>query len=79
MKRRRKKRLSGLDKYLIFSFSVLLVYTVAAMVLFAQTLTEPSTLTVAFYGTFGGEVFMCAMIKALKLKNEKKEEEDDAG
>lgn len=38
-------------------------------------------MTVAFYGTFGGEVFMCALIKSLKIKKEDKEKEDteDAG
>lgn len=77
--KRKKKKLSGLDKYLVFSFCVLLIYTVVSLVLFAFTMTEPTTLTVAFFGTFGGEVFMCALIKSLKLRKEKKEEEEDAG
>lgn len=75
----KKKKLSGLDKYLIFSFTVLLVYTAVSLVLFAHTMTEPATLTAAFYATFGGEVFACAMIKALKLKKESKGDEADAG
>jgi len=38
-------------------------------VIFLTTGDEMDTLTTCFYGLFGGELFMCCMIKRLKLKN----------
>ncbi len=63
-----RKKLSGLDKYCIFSFTVLLVYTVLEFVFSIFTGISHDTLTVAFYGAFGGELLCCAMIKRLKIK-----------
>ena len=74
---KKKKRISALDKYVIFSFTVLLIYTVAQTIVTIKTGVESSTLTTCFFAAFGGEVLMCALIKRLKLKNESKNESEE--
>ena len=69
MRRKRKRRLKTLDKYVIFSITVLLLFTVAQMILTAYTQNEQSTLITCFFACFGGEVLACALIKTLKLKS----------
>lgn len=65
------KRKSDLDKYLIFCFVVIILYTVTAIIFQWLTDMELSTsLTVGVYGFFGGEITLLAMIKRLKLKKE---------
>lgn len=67
----KKKKLSDLDKYLIFSFAVIILYTITAIIFQWVTEIELSTsLTVGVYGFFGGEITLLAMIKRLKLKKE---------
>lgn len=71
-----KKRISDLDKYVIFSFSNIIIFTVIALVyqfISGQELSD--TLITCFYGVFGGELLMLAMIKRLKLRKEKEERE----
>lgn len=71
-----KKKLSGLDKYCIFSFICLLIFTV--MVSIFQFLYPDyifsDTLITAFFSAFGGELLLCAMIKRLKLKRSNADE-----
>ena len=67
IKKPRQKR-SALDKYVIFSITVLLLFTIAQMIITAITGVEQSTLITCFFACFGGELFLCAMIKRLKLK-----------
>ena len=69
-----KKKMRTLDKYLIFCFVVMLIYTIVSLVILAYNGAEASTLTVSFFGVFGGEVFACALLKSLKIKHEKKED-----
>ena len=65
------KKKSDLDKYLIFCFVVIILYTVTAIIFQWLTSFELSTsLTVGVYGFFGGEITLLAMIKRLKLKKE---------
>lgn len=64
------KKLSGLDKYVIFSFTVLLTYTVIEFIVSTITGMPHDTLTVALYGAFGGELLLCAVIKKYKLKGD---------
>ena len=66
--RHKRKKTRALDKYVIFSISILLIFTVSQMVITAITGTEQSTLITCFFACFGGELFLCAMIKRLKLK-----------
>lgn len=63
------KGLSALDKYVIFSFVMIIIFTVVALIYqFATDNELSSTLIMSFYGVFGGELLMLAMIKRLKLK-----------
>ena len=66
---KKKKGLSDLDKYVIFSFSNIIIFTIIALVY--QFLTDneiSSTLITCFFACFGGELLMLCMIKRLKLK-----------
>lgn len=65
---KRKKKLAGLDKYIIFSFTVLIIYSICEFVVSTITGVSHDTLTVALYGAFGGELLLCAVIKKYKLK-----------
>lgn len=63
------KKLSALDKYVIFSFSNIIIFTIIALVYQFLTQNElSSTLIMSFFGVFGGELLMLCMIKRLKLK-----------
>lgn len=75
--RNRRKRTRALDKYVIFSITILLIFTVAQMIVTAITGIEQSTLITCFFACFGGELFLCAMIKRLKLKEGNKNEVDN--
>lgn len=65
-----KKKLHGLDRYIIFSFSCVIIYTIANMILTVCTGEGMDTLTTCFYACFGGEILACAVIKRYKLKEE---------
>lgn len=69
-----KKKISALDKYVIFSFTCLLIFTVIVTVYqFKSDIEFSPTLITCFYSCFGGELLLCAMIKRLKLKKEDEE------
>lgn len=64
-----KKKLSALDKYVIFSFTNIIIFTAISLYYQFSTYQEiSSTLTMSFFGVFGGELLMLCMIKRLKLK-----------
>lgn len=75
--RKIKRRKSALDKYVIFSIAILLIFTVAQSIITAITGVEQSTLITCFFACFGGELFLCAMIKRLKLKGDNRHEMDN--
>ena len=66
----KKKELTGLDKYLIFTFVSLILFTIAILIIFVITHEEPAVLVGCFFAAFGGEVFLCARIKKYKLHKE---------
>lgn len=71
IERLQKKRvLPDLDKYIIFSFVVMLTYTIFEFIFSTITGVTHDTLTTCLYSAFGGELLMCAMIKRLKLRRE---------
>ena len=72
-----KKKLPALDKYIIFCFVVLIIYTVAHIIVFLVSGMEMSTIARLFYAAFGGEVLCCALLKRLKLNNEHKKQMKD--
>lgn len=76
MKKTRRRR-KALDSYVIFSITILLIFTFAQMLITAITGTEQSTLITCFFACFGGELFLCAMIKRLKLKEGTQNEVDN--
>ncbi len=63
-----------LSSYVVFSISILLIYTVAEIVIASITQISHDTLTTCFYSVFGGEILACALIKIYKLKEEGKYE-----
>lgn len=65
---RPRRQIPDLDKYLIFSFTVLILYTFAEFITSTITGVSHDALTVALFGAFGGETLLCAIIKKHKLK-----------
>lgn len=58
----------SLTKYVCFSITVLILYTIATLIILCLTGYTDSTLTGCFFGVFGGEILTCAVIKIFKLK-----------
>jgi preprotein translocase subunit SecY len=71
------KKVRSLTKFIVFSFVILIIYTIAASIIFCKTGAEMTTLTTCFFSTFGGEVLACAVIKIFKLKEKKDGESFD--
>lgn len=59
-----KKKLSYLDKYVIFSICVLIIYAIFEFIWPVQH----DTLTACVFSAFGGEFLFCALIKIFKVK-----------
>ena len=74
--RKTKKRLNKLDRYIIFSFSVLLGYTGIELTLATLTGISHDTLTTCLYAAFGGEVLAAALIKVFNIRNEDRWDRD---
>ena len=64
------KKLNGLDKYVIFSITVTLIYAVAEFITSTITGIEKTTLTTAVYGFWAGEMVILGLIKIFKIKRE---------
>lgn len=60
----------SLTKYVIFSITILLLYTVAELVISITTGKSNDTLTTCLFACFGGEILSCALIKIFKLKED---------
>lgn len=73
----KKKPLNKLDKYLIFSVTVLILYTIVEQILSVKVGVERSTLTTCFYAAFGGEILSCVVIKVFNIKNEESEDKEE--
>ena len=57
-----------LSYYIVFSFSILILYTIVEQVLTVFGFEPNDTLTTCFFSTFGGEVLCASLIKIFKLK-----------
>lgn len=68
-----KKKCSGLDKYVIFSITILLIFAIAEMIVSSKTGQTHDTLTSCVYAAFGGEILSCALIKIFKLRGDNDE------
>ena len=71
------KKLHGLDKYVIFSISVVLIYTVAEFFATCYYGFEQQTLTTCVYGFFAGEVTICGLLRIFKLRGKGEDERND--
>ena len=60
-----------LSSYVVFSISVLLIYTIVSLILSVFGI-QNDTLTTCIFGTFGGEILTCGLIKIFKLHKEVK-------
>lgn len=72
------KKIDNLDKYLIFTFTSIILFTIAILIIFLITGNEPAVLTGCFFAAFGGEILMCALIKKLKLHKEAEIKKEDS-
>jgi len=59
--------LPALDRYVIFSITFTIVYTIVEFVMTLVTGISHDVLTEWVYKFFAGEVIMCALIKIFKL------------
>lgn len=73
----KKKKMPDLDKYIIFSIASIIIYTIAAYVVAVLFGCQLDILTTLFFGFFGGEITICALIKKLKLKNVQKDNKEE--
>lgn len=64
------KKVHALDVYIIFCFVCIIIYTIVHTIIFYKLGVEATVLDALFYGVFGGEVLLCALLKRLKLKQE---------
>lgn len=72
------KKLSALDKYVIFSLTAIVIFTIIAIVYqWVSDIELSSTLITCFFACFGGELLSLAMIKRLKLKKGDNDERPD--
>ena len=67
------KKLNGLDKYVIFSIAVVLLYTIAEFITVTITGIEKTTLTTCVYSFFAGEVVSAMLIRIFKIHNHENE------
>ena len=68
--RKSRKPISALDKYLIYCITFFTLFTIAELITSSVCGDSHDTLINAVKFFCGGEVFLCAMIKRHKLKNE---------
>ena len=64
---KRIETIKDLTKYVIFSISVVLIYSITEFIVSTITGIAHDTLTIAVYGFFGGEIVLTALIKIFKL------------
>lgn len=72
------KKIDNLDKYLIFTFTSIILFTIAILIIFLITGNEPAVLVGCFFTAFSGEILMCALIKKLKLHKEAEIKKEDS-
>lgn len=70
MVERKVKRRSvtrSLTRYVVFSISSLIIYTITVIILAYKGIEVSDILTECVFKMFGGETFVCAFLKSLKL------------
>lgn len=66
----------SLTLYVVFSITVVLIYTVIEFIFSTKTGTIHDTLTTCVYTFFAGELVTCGLIKIFKIKEKK---DNDSG
>lgn len=69
-KKRRNNVTRSLTRYVVFSISMLVIYTITALIFLWLEKPLDAELTTGVFGFFGGEIVMCGLIKLFKLKKE---------
>ena len=72
-RRRRKSKLNKLDRYLVFCFISLVLFTITMIVTFFIKDNVPDSLIIAFFGAIFSETTGCAIIKSLNIKQEEQQ------
>lgn len=67
------KKLNKVDKYILMSVTLLILYTIIDRIILVRTGLSSDTLTTCFFAAFGTEILSCCIIKSLNIKNEGKE------
>lgn len=67
---RRSQTTRSLTRYVVFSISCLVIYTITALVFLWLEKPLDEALTAGVFGFFGGEIVMCGLIKLFKIKKE---------
>lgn len=60
--------LHDLDKYIIFSISFTILYTICEFIVSIFSGISHDVLTTCVYGFFAGEIVTCGLIKIFKLR-----------
>lgn len=69
---RRSKVTRSLTRYVVFSITCLVIYTIISMTFLWMDKPLDPELTTGVFGFFGGEIVMCGLIKLFKLKTERR-------
>lgn len=67
---RRSKVTRSLTRYVVFSISTLVIYTIIALIFLWLEKPLDAELTTGVFGFFGGEIVVCGLIKLFKIKTE---------
>lgn len=70
-------RKAPLSSYVVFSFGMIIIFTIVMIILFCLYQQVPDVLVTCYYGCFAGEVLMAALIKIMKLKGEDRDGMDN--
>lgn len=60
----------SLTRYVVFSISTLVIYTIIALIFLWLEKPLDAELTTGVFGFFGGEIVVCGLIKLFKIKTE---------
>lgn len=69
---KRSKITRSLTRYVVFSITCLVIYTIISMTFLWMDKPLDPELTTGVFGFFGGEIVMCGLIKLFKLKTERR-------
>lgn len=65
--------MKSLSKFVVFSFAMIIIMTIATLLLTALTEQDYSQIYTVFCGIFGGEILCACLIKIFKLKEKQDE------